>query len=76
MRYVSKSIEIDIDLSDFDSTELIQELQERGTHSVLSTHQERLLHDLYLDYVNGKNTDKSVKAVLDELYMYVPLRSV
>ena len=80
MSYRTKTVEVDIELDDFDDDELIDELQDRGfivcKETVLTKEQERLLHDVYLDYVDNKSLNKSVKALLDELYMYVPLRSV
>ncbi len=80
MSYKTMNVDVDIYLDDFKDWELVDELQERGyivgKETLLTKEQERLFHELYLDYVDGKNTDKAVKKVLDELYKYVPLRSV
>lgn len=80
MSYRTKTVEVDIELDDFDDDELIDELQDRGyivcKETVLTKEQERLLHEVYLDYVDNKNLNSSVKKLLDEMYMYVPLRSV
>ena len=80
MSYRTKTVEVDIELDDFDNDELIDELHDRGyivcKESVLTKEQERLFHEVYLDYVDNKNLNSSVKKLLDEMYMYVPLRSV
>lgn len=77
---VYEEVEVEVDLRDFADDDIVEELQDRGyivcRGGVLTKEQERLLNYLYLDYVEGKNTDKSVKDVLNELYKYVPLRSV
>ena len=97
-----RTVEVEVDISDFPTHALIDELEYRGEYvyeissadtddlieelqsrnyivckgGIHTRDQERALHELYLDYVEGKNTNKSVKEVLDKLYMYVPLRSV
>ena len=83
MSYIVKTmdVEVEIDLDDFSDRELIEELQDRGNYiiskdSIFTKDQERLFHEVYLDYVDGKNLNSSVKKLLDEMYMYVPLRSV
>ena len=80
MSYTTKIVEVDIELDDFETDDIIEELQERGyivsKETILTKEQERLFHEVYLDYVDGKNLNSSVKKLLDEMYMYVPLRSV
>lgn len=80
MSYTTKMVEVDIELDDFDDDDIVEYLQRRGyiigKDTVLTDDQDSAIYDLYQDYVEGKNTDKSVKRVLDELYKYVPLRSV
>ena len=80
MRYTTKMVEVDIELSDFDDEDIISYLQDRdymiGKSTLLNDDQESAIYDLYQDYVEGKDLNKSVKKVLDELYKYVPLRSV
>ena len=79
MRYTTKMVEVDIELSDFDDEDIISYLQDRdymiGKSTLLNDVQESAIYDLYQDYVEGKDLNKSVKKVLDELYKYVPLRS-
>ena len=80
MRYTTKMVEVDIELDDFDDDDIVSYLQDRGyvigKDTVLTDDQESAIYDLYQDYVEGKDLNKSVKKVLDELYKYVPLRSV
>ena len=80
MRYTTKMVEVDIELNDFDDEDIISYLQDQGyvvgKDTILSDVQESAIYDLYQDYVEGKDLNKSVKKVLDELYKYVPLRSV
>jgi hypothetical protein len=80
MSYTTKTVEVDIELDDFDDNDIIEYLQERGyvvgNGTFLSREEERLLYELYLDYVEGKDLNRTVKRVLDEMYNYVPLRSV
>jgi len=80
MSYTTKIVEVDIELDDFETDDIIEELQERGyivsKETVLTKEQERLFHEVYLDYVDNKNLNSSVKKLLDEMYMYVPIRSV
>lgn len=80
MRYTTKMVEVDIELDDFDDDDIVSYLQDRGyvigKDTVLTDDQDSAIYDLYQDYVEGKDLNKSVKKVLDELYKYVPLRSV
>lgn len=80
MRYTTKMVEVDIELNDFDDEDIVHYLQDQGymigKDSLLTDVQESAIYDLYQDYVEGKDLNKSVKKVLDELYKYVPLRSV
>jgi hypothetical protein len=80
MRYTTKMVEVDIELNDFNDEDIISYLQDRdymiGKSTLLTDVQESAIYDLYQDYVEGKDLNKSVKKVLDELYKYVPLRSV
>lgn len=80
MRYTTKMVEVDIELNDFDDDDIVSYLQDQGyvvgKDTILSDVQESAIYDLYQDYVEGKDLNKSVKKVLDELYKYVPLRSV
>lgn len=80
MRYTTKMVEVDIELNDFDDDDIVSYLQDRGyvvgKDTVLTDDQDSAIYDLYQDYVEGKDLNKSVKKVLDELYKYVPLRSV
>ena len=80
MRYTTKMVEVDIELDDFDDDDIVSYLQDQGymigKDTLLTDVQESAIYDLYQDYVEGKDLNKSVKKVLDELYKYVPLRSV
>ncbi len=80
MRYTTKMVEVDIELNDFDDDDIVSYLQDQGymigKDTLLTDVQESAIYDLYQDYVEGKDLNKSVKKVLDELYKYVPLRSV
>ena len=80
MTYTTKMVEVEFNLHEFEDDDIIEYLQERGyivgKDTLLNDEEENAIRDLYLDYVEGKNTDKAVKKVLDELYKHVPLRSV
>jgi hypothetical protein len=80
MTYATKMVEVEFELDDFDDDDIVEYLQRRGyiigKDTILNDDQESAIYDLYQDYVEGKDLNKSVKRVLDELYKYVPLRSV
>lgn len=77
---VYEEVEVEVDADMFDTDDLIEALQNRGyivcKDSILTRDQERVMHNLYQDYVENRDINKSAREVLDHYYQYVPVRSV
>lgn len=66
-------VDVDVDLSDFDTDELIEELELRGLEVIdkedsgaMSEGAKDEIHNLYRDYVTGNNFENNLKKFFEE----------
>lgn len=60
---VSTEVEVDVDLSEFDTEDLVEELESRGSGIIMGTGHETLLEKIYL----LRRIGKDYQSELDEL---------
>jgi len=72
--YQDIDVEVDVDLSDFDTDELIEEIESRESWMVIdkedsgafSESMKDEIYNLYRDYVTGNNFDRKLKKFFEE----------
>ena len=57
-------VEVDVDLSDFDTEDLVEELESRGSGVIMGNGQETLLEKIYLLRREGKDYQRELDALI------------